>query len=248
MASPDRKGLLFRVRREVRRLGVQVGLLQPYQPEFFAGFSEGSRASARVVLPLVRSWLNPASVVDVGCGTGGWLAVWRELGIENVRGIDGDYVRREQLEIPRAQFTTANVAAPISINERFDLAMCLEVAEHLPPAAGPTLVASLASLADAVLFSAAVPGQGGTGHVHERWPDYWCGLFATHGFTTVDAVRPVVWTDERVSWWYRQNALLFVRAQRLAACPELAAIAALRAGSPLCIAQPYMVERLARRR
>ncbi|MFN0010562.1 MAG: class I SAM-dependent methyltransferase [Phycisphaerales bacterium] len=248
MASPARKGLLFRVRREVRRVGVQVGLLQPYQPEFFAGFSEASRASARVVLPLVRSWLNPASVVDVGCGTGGWLAVWLELGVENVRGIDGDYVLPEQLEIPHNQFTTADVAAPISMSERFDLAMCLEVAEHLPPAAGETLVASLAGLADAILFSAAVPGQGGTGHVHERWPDYWAGLFAAHGFVVVDAVRPVIWADERVSWWYRQNTLLFLRPERLAACVELAGIAARRAGSPLCIAQPYMVERLARRK
>ncbi len=248
MAERGSKTLLSRLQREARRVGTRVGLMQPYQPEFYGGFAETARASARVVLPLVRSWLNPLSVVDVGCGAGVWLGVWRELGVHAVLGIDGDYVRPEQLEIPRDRFRAADLNQPLAVQERFDLAMCLEVVEHLPPAAGDTVVSSLCSLADAVLFSAAIPGQGGTGHVHEQWPDYWCERFAREGLVAVDALRPAVWNDERVSWWYRQNTLLFVRPARLAQHPALGALArsGLSTAGPLSIAHPRLVEHLVR--
>lgn len=248
MTAPGHKTLLSRLQREVRRVGTQVGLVQPYQPDFYAGFADAARASARVVLPLVQSWLNPASVVDVGCGTGVWLGVWRELGVQAVAGLDGDYVRPEQLEIPAALFRPADLNRPLPVTGRVDLAMCLEVVEHLPPDAGDAVVASLCALADTVLFSAAVPGQGGTGHLNEQWPEHWCERFLRHGFIHVDCVRPAVWTDERVSWWYRQNMFLFLRPERLAQLPALQALARTQQPSPLAIAHPHLVAHLAARR
>jgi hypothetical protein len=100
---------------------------------------------------------------------------------------------------------------PFSLSERFDLAISLEVAEHLPRRSASGFVRSLCQLAPIVLFSAAVPGQGGEHHVNEQWPEYWRQAFANHHFVMFDPFRPLLWHDERVAFYYRQNLFLFIR-------------------------------------
>ena len=82
-------------------------------------------------------------------------------------------------------------------------------------------VESLVALGPVVLFSAAVPHQGGEHHVNEQWQTYWAELFAARGFVAVDAVRPHFWNDEHVVWWYRQNTIMYVREEKLGEYPEL---------------------------
>lgn len=168
-----------------------------------------SRSSAEVIAPLIIDLCSPTSVIDVGCGLGMWLAVFRRLGVEDVVGVDAE-VDRSQLEIPPDRFRSHDLNSPLELERSFDLAVCLEVAEHLTPEAGPGLVRSLTRLTDTVLFSAAVPHQGGVGHLNEQWPDYWAALFQEHGFVPCDAIRPQVWNDDRVAFWYAQNTLLYV--------------------------------------
>ncbi len=154
--------------------------------------------------------VQPRSVVDVGCGTGTWLAEWLALGVTDVLGVDGDYVPRDRLEIPEALFAPRDLRQPLRLDRRFDLAQSLEVAEHLPPPRAESFVADLVAVAPAVLFSASIPGQRGTDHINEQWQDYWQGLFAGHGYTAVDLVRSVVWADPAVECWYSQNTILYV--------------------------------------
>jgi SAM-dependent methyltransferase len=183
---------------------------QPYDAEFFRWQSDGSRRSADAIVPIVASLLKPRSVIDVGCGIGTWAAAFSEAGVEDVTGIDGDYVDQTQLQIPRDQFQTADLTRPLRLERRFDLAVSLEVAEHLPPERGESFVGDLVALAPAVLFSAAVPGQGGTNHLNERWQDEWEEMFAAHDYRAVDVVRPAVWANPAVEPWYSQNTLLYL--------------------------------------
>ena len=127
------------------------------------------------------------------------------------------------LEIPHAAFLRADLSQPLDLGRRFDLAISLEVAEHLPAASADTFVASLAGLSDFVLFSAAVPGQGGRHHVNEQWQEYWGERFARLGFAALDLVRRAIWSDRAIPYWYKQNTLLFVRRERLAELPGEAA-------------------------
>jgi hypothetical protein len=108
-------------------------------------------------------------------------------------------------------FLPADVSEPLDLGRRFDLVQSLEVAEHLDASASDTFVDSLARHGDLVLFSAAIPGQGGRHHVHERWPSFWVQKFRAREFELFDIIRPRVWNDERIDWWYRQNVLLFAR-------------------------------------
>jgi hypothetical protein len=84
------------------------------------------------------------------------------------------------------------------------------VAEHLPPASAPLLVRALTEAAPIVVFSAALPGQGGDGHVNEQLPSYWARLFDDCGYACYSDLRTRIWRNERVEVWYRQNLLCFV--------------------------------------
>jgi hypothetical protein len=130
--------------------------------------------------------------------------------------VDGDWALKAKLEIPREKFLVHDLTAPLKLNRKFDLAICLEVAEHLPAAQARAFVKTLCDAADRILFSAAIPGQGGRHHVNEQWPAYWAELFAEFGFECYDVLRPRIWDDPRVLWYYAQNCLIFARPGTLA--------------------------------
>jgi prefoldin subunit 5 len=187
-----------------------------YSPEFFATQSIRSLLSARVVLGALFEVFRPRSVIDVGCGVGPWLRAAQELGTEDLLGVDGEYVVRGQLLVDPDRFVAVDLerqrlAEVLRPRRRFDLVMCMEVAEHLSFDRAPTLVEDLASVGDVVLFSAAIPFQGGEHHVNEQWPEFWGLLFRQAGFACADFLRSRVWARPDVDWWYAQNTLLFVR-------------------------------------
>jgi SAM-dependent methyltransferase len=181
-----------------------------YSSKFFVGQEGGSANSAAIVVPLVLSLLDIKSVVDVGCGVATWAAEFIANGVPDVWGIDGDYVDRSQLRISLDRFIACDLTESIPVERNFDLAVCLEVAEHLPESRAGGLVASLASLAPCVLFSAAVPGQGGTHHVNEQYLAYWVKLFERHGYQGLDTIRPSILGNDLVEWFYQQNIVMFV--------------------------------------
>jgi SAM-dependent methyltransferase len=180
------------------------------------GFYEDRRAhtahAARVVLGLVFPHLSPRRVVDIGCGTGTWLAAALELGAAEAEGIEGQWVDPHKLDDARIAFAAHDLERPFAFDERFDLAISLEVAEHLSPARADGFVADLVAAAPAVLFSAAVPGQGGVNHLNEQWQSYWARKFAGHGYAAYDIVRPAIWVDDAIPAWYRQNVIVYLAA------------------------------------
>jgi SAM-dependent methyltransferase len=194
----------------------------PYSADFFKTVLESSYPSAQRIVPLVLGVTSAHSVLDVGCGTGHFLKAFSESGIADLLGVDGTYVPRDQLVIPEQNFRTIDLAQRFDLGRQFDLVVSLEVAEHLPAASAATFIESLARHGSAILFSAAVPHQGGTGHVNEQWPSYWAQHFARLGFQAFDVFRPLLWHDVQVAWWYRQNILLFAKPEAAAQCPVLA--------------------------
>jgi SAM-dependent methyltransferase len=184
---------------------------QRYDGGFYADQVEGSAQSAAVVLPIVFGVFTPASVIDVGCGQGAWLAAAGRLGSARLTGLDGDWVDRAALRSARIDFRPTDLAGTITIDVRHDLCISVEVAEHLPAARADAFVEALCKASDVVLFSAAVPQQGGTEHVNEERASRWAARFDSRGYTAFDLVRGAVWNDPRVAWWYRQNALVYVR-------------------------------------
>lgn len=186
--------------------------MSEYNKAFYRDQMKQSKISASHIIPILHQYLTPRSVVDIGCGCGSWLSEFKRFGAKKVLGVDGAYVDRDMLEIEPSEFLVndLNQCFALDVSERYDLAVSLEVAEHIEPCNSEQFVAFLAGLSDIVLFSAALPYQGGTSHVNENWLEYWAILFREHGYVPIDCIRPVIWTDNDICWWYRQNIILFV--------------------------------------
>lgn len=204
-----------------------------YNSDFFDYIDEGARRSARAMIALVQPWLEAESVADLGSGRGVWLAQWQAAGVKDVLAVDGDYVEREHLAVPEAQFKAADLTRPLHFKRRFDLAQSLEVGEHLPTEASETLVESLTNASDRVLFSAAVVGQGGEFHVNEQPLSFWQDLFAARGYRAYDCVRPHLADDRSVEPWYRYNTVLYANADGAAGLPDTVLETALATGERL---------------
>lgn len=187
-----------------------------YNYQFYEKRHSDTIHAAEVVLGLVADVTPPThSAVDLGCGVGTWLAVLKKNKVEKVKGFDGAWVNKSLLQIPEENFFEQDFTQPIPGNETFDLAISLEVAEHLPAKNAKDFVLSLTLLSDFVLFSAAIPYQGGVGHLNEQWPNYWISLFKEHGFECLDFIRKQIWDDPKIPYWYKQNTFLFVKNNRL---------------------------------
>ncbi|MCV3271540.1 class I SAM-dependent methyltransferase [Roseobacter sinensis] len=191
-----------------------------YSGTFFDYIDASARASAQSVTQLLSPQLRPASVIDLGCGRGVWLDEWQRASAADVLGADGAYVDPDTLEIARDAFLPTDLTRPLATGRRFDLAQSLEVGEHLPADAAETLVQSLTTASDRVLFSAAVVGQGGEFHINERPLSYWQGLFEARGYRAYDCVRPHLHHNRAVAPWYRYNTILYVNDAGRAGLPE----------------------------
>jgi SAM-dependent methyltransferase len=165
--------------------------------------------SAVAIVDLILQYISPTSVVDVGCGTGRFLEEFKERGVDTILGLDGPAT--EAVFRPDASnFLAVDLTAPVEQNQRFDLALCLEVAEHLPAESADCLVKTLTDLAPLVLFSAAHPDQGGQGHINEQWPTYWYRRFAQHGYVALDILRGPLGDEPGLLDCYRRNLVFFV--------------------------------------
>ena len=183
-----------------------------YDDAFYAARDAATRGAARKMLSLLFGRVEIDSVCDVGCGVGTWLSVAGALGAGRVRGFEGAWVKDKPLAVDADRLTFQDLAAPLAGEEAFDLAVCLEVAEHLPESRAESFVRELTARAPMILFGAAVPGQGGQGHVNEQPQSYWAALFEARGYDAYDPLRPALWRDDEVPWWYRQNALVYAEA------------------------------------
>lgn len=181
-----------------------------YSNDFYQLRDTHTQESARQIVAYLMAQLQPRRVVDVGCGVGTWLHQFKVHGCPTVLGLDSEATPREYLHISDQEFRAHDLTRPIETTEKFDLALSLEVGEHLPSASAETLVNSLVNLSDVVLFSAAIPGQGGQHHVNERWQEYWRQLFAHRGYACFLSVRNYFWNNTAIHYWYRQNMLLYV--------------------------------------
>lgn len=197
------------------KAGDLVAVTDQYTRDFYSTRHERTLYSAETILSLVLGTLSfpVRSAVDVGCGVGSWLAVLHNKGVEDVWGIDGPWVDKGLLKVPQEQFLECDLSKPISHSRRYDLAISLEVAEHLHPDCAAEFVASLTRLSDCVLFSAAMPFQGGRGHLNEQWPSYWAELFDQHNYKPVDCIRRFIWSDDHIPYWYRQKHNAFCRTE-----------------------------------
>ena len=184
-----------------------------YNQEFYDNQVSGSYRSAKKYAAILWPLYKPTSVVDVGCGRGTWLKAFKDNGVETLVGFDGSWNSQENMVDEAIVFYDVELNKPFTniANQRFDLAMSLEVAEHLEPSSAELFIENLTKLSDVVLFGAAFTKQGGTNHVNEQPHTYWADIFSRFDYTPFDLFRPIVWGDKDIEFCYQQNTFLYVR-------------------------------------
>ncbi len=183
-----------------------------YDEDFYKTNYTPSYNSAKQIVPMIMKRLKPQSVVDVGCGSGTWIKVFNENGIKDSLGID---FHDENIIIPKNNFLKHDLRKKLNLDNRFELAISLEVAEHIETKYSQLFVDNLVSLSDIVLFSAATPKQEGHNHINEQWHNYWVRLFRDRGYIAIDLIRPLIILNDSIESDYRQNIILFVKYQKL---------------------------------
>lgn len=185
-------------------------LASHYGGDFYRGHDEIYRMARRYV-DFLCSALNPRSVVDVGCGHGVWLKAFKDAGAQKVVGFDGPWNKQDDMVDQSIIFHGVDLNVPITKKhkDKYDLAMSIEVAEHLEETSAKSFVGSMVQLSDVVMFGAAYIKQGGANHINEQRHTYWAKIFIENNFVPYDLFRPVFWGSD-IHWWYQQNTFLYV--------------------------------------
>ena len=185
----------------------------------FSATRESAYSAAKRVVPhILRLFKSPpATAVDLGGGLGGWCRAFMDQGITKAVRIDHPSIRRQDLQVSEDCFLPHDLDAGLEPVGRFDLAISIEFAEHVKPDRSEWVVDFLTRSADVVVFSAAIPRQGGLGHLNERWPWYWDARFKARGFAMFDYLRPLLMPDLAIPYWLRQNLRVFVKAEQAGA-------------------------------
>ncbi|TDK43327.1 hypothetical protein [Algoriphagus formosus] len=191
-----------------------------YKENFYSKRNAETQKSAITILSVLFSYYKPQSMVDFGCGVGTWLNAGNQLGVSELMGFEGDWLDKKHLVIKEDSFQHRNLTTQIRLLKKYDLAISLEVAEHIEEKFASLFIENLTQASDVILFSAAIPGQRGSGHVNEQWPDYWIAKFEEFDYSPFDIIRPAVWMDSQVKTWYKQNTFVFVKRSKLSELPS----------------------------
>lgn len=187
------------------------GMTETYDSSYYVSRNDRTSRTAEAVLSELTEVFRDKSVLDIGCGVGTWAAVAARCGAKSVTAVDGSWVDRKMLQVSAEDFLAHDLSqGPPSFDKHFGLTIWLENAEHLPHGKGEEIVDWVCRHSDCALFSAAIPGQGGVGHVNEQWQSYWANRFMANGFRPFDLVRPKIWTNADSPYWYKQNIVLYV--------------------------------------
>lgn len=215
-----------------------------YDESYYRKHEKGSYNSAITILEYILSFYKFNSLIDLGCGMGTWCKAASDLGVENILGLDQHVYEQQYMLISDKNYIRFNLKNKLNGYGPFDIAISVEVAEHIDNTYVDSFIRNVCSQSNVVLFSAALPFQGGTGHINEKRCSFWKQKFNKYGYEIIDCIRPHFWDDQNIEIWYRNNCVLFVKnhmySEFVTKIPKDM--------PPLDIIHPEMLERILRKR
>jgi hypothetical protein len=184
-----------------------------YSHDFYSDMKKASADSYSFLATWIFNYCSPKSAIDWGAGTGELLMALQISHNVRVRALEGHWIKELPTSLPKIYYEFRDLRFPFKLEEKFDVAICLEVAEHLEDEYAQTLIDGICNSSDLIFFSAAIPYQGGTSHVNEQWPIYWAEKFHQAGFVLAHDPREELWDNPEVAAYYKQNLLIFERSE-----------------------------------
>lgn len=190
-----------------------------YTPSYYESIFEESVKSRDAVFKVLQELgvlKANMKIIDVGCGLGQWgFEAKEKFGVDYI-GLDFG-VPQHKLAIAHDQYYDHDLRKPLEailVDGKYDLVICCEVGEHLPKESADQLIDTLCRLGDTILFSAAIPAQGGIDHINEQWQSWWGSKFHERGYFAND-FRKKFLKDDNIAIWYQQNTLLYEKGAML---------------------------------
>lgn len=181
-----------------------------YDKKYFKKHETGSYDSAIIILKYIQSFFQFTSIIDYGCGIGTWCKAANDLGVDDILGIDQHIYENDYMLISEKNYKQFDLRTPFEQEQEFDMAISVEVAEHIDIEYSKIFVDNICHHNKTIIFSAALPGQGGRGHINEQPCSYWINLFRQNNYEVIDCIRPYCWDNENVEVWYKNNCMLFI--------------------------------------
>lgn len=128
-----------------------------------------------------------------------------------ILGVEGEWLDKNKLHVDESLILIKDLEKPLTIHKRFDLALCLEVVEHLSESSADVIVDTLTGLSDIIIFSAAIPGQKGQNHINEQYIEYWEKKFKKKDYLIYDELREIFWNNPNIDVWYKQNIFIVMK-------------------------------------
>ena len=192
---------------------MEINQLKNIYDEQFWGPKRGNYnyRSAKIILPMIFKYYKPNSMIDIGCGLGTWLSAALELGVENLQGIDCNEISEDFLLVPRKYISIDDLETHENKeNKKYDIAVSVEVAEHLNNSASEHFIKMLISYSKVIIFSAGIPYQDGEHHINCQHPQFWYAIFNKYEYVCFDFRDKLMNLWEEINPCYSQNLLLYV--------------------------------------
>jgi SAM-dependent methyltransferase len=172
---------------------------------------------------------QPTSVLDIGCGVGAYLALFKRIGATRVVGIDG--VPAMATVLAEDEYIVMDLSLPLCLGCMFDLVVCTEVVEHLSAADADVVLESIVRHAGhTIIFSAAEPGQDGHGHINCQPVSYWLERLARLGWYP-DLPDSLGIRALATMSWFRRNLIVLRQGESQAGTEAIAVLTAIGARS-----------------
>lgn len=197
------------------RLKVKIFGLNDLETIYDDKFYQFSKEEVTKFVPnfvdVVCTHLNPQSVIDIGCGMGLYV---KEFNLREIKvvGYDGSPHALKNSVAKNGLVKQHDLRKTFVPDESYDLAICIEVAEHIPTDLSDNLLDTLTNSSNVILFTAAQKGQGGTDHINEQTPQFWLDKFLKRNFVFDKSLtHKLVWEmkSKEIPWWIYDNLMIF---------------------------------------
>ncbi len=206
-----RNGLGRNLSRIGERFGIDSWIYNAVTLELFHSIAQQN--APKVIPSMLHCFPGISSVIDVGCGSGAFVAEFNRAGVRGIgfeHSAHGIALARNQ-GVDCRYFDVAQMGdGQLSVSA--DLVYSFEVAEHVPVALADNFVDFVASLGPLVIFAAAQPNQGGIGHINEQPIDYWIKKFEKKGYSFCESETNTLRVAFHVSLtsdWFYKNTCVF---------------------------------------
>jgi 2-polyprenyl-3-methyl-5-hydroxy-6-metoxy-1,4-benzoquinol methylase len=187
-----------------------------YDDRYFKWHRDHTRNYAIKNMDWYINQFKPASIIDYGCGIGAYLESGLNNGITKLKGYDigGDYVKKYTEKSVQPYIEYLDCTLPL-ITDEYDCVISLETGEHIETKSSDQFVLNIANSTKkdgTILFSAAQPGQGGSGHINCQPKSFWIEKFAIHSFIYDEPLTKQIlkeWSLQKVPDYIINNLIVF---------------------------------------